>query len=266
MTHRTLFILAITVGALTMLAGDVSAQGGPGRGRGRSQGQGGPGFRGGRQDPAFQADHEVFQYLLAKGDKIRRNVKNLHNGIETLTESDVPEITVKIQEHVAAMYDRLEEKRPIHLRDPLFRELFQHTEKIELKSELTPKGIRVVETSQDPYVVKLLQAHAKVVSLFIKNGFAEVRRNHPVPDHQRKLGAAVEKNMPAEFACGGKKACCQAEQGTVTAARPNATPGESSTDQSACCRGEVHCAGKAPECDDGKSKLPKTDIHVGTTN
>jgi hypothetical protein len=39
----------------------------------------------------------------------------------------------------------------------------------------------VKETSDDPYVVKLIQAHAEVVSLFIKNGFDEARRNHEVP-------------------------------------------------------------------------------------
>jgi uncharacterized protein len=47
--------------------------------------------------------------------------------------------------------------------------------------EQTPKGIRVVETSTDPYVVKLIQAHAEVVSQFIKNGRAEAMKNHEVP-------------------------------------------------------------------------------------
>jgi hypothetical protein len=30
-------------------------------------------------------------------------------------------------------------------------------------------------------VVKLLQEHARVLDLFIKNGYDEVRKNHPVP-------------------------------------------------------------------------------------
>ena len=42
-------------------------------------------------------------------------------------------------------------------------------------------GVEVVETSYDPYVVKLIQEHAKVVSLFVKHGFEEDRRSHPVP-------------------------------------------------------------------------------------
>ena len=183
MTRQRAVVFTISVLLVAAIGGGLFAQRGPGRGRGpgKGAGKGGPGFRGGRQDPTFDNDHQVFQFLLANGNKIQRRVKNLENGIETLTESNDAEITVKIQEHVAAMYDRLEEKRPIHMRDPLFRELFQHTDKIKLTSELTKKGIRVTETSEDPYVVRLLQAHAKVVSLFVKNGFAEVHKNHAVP-------------------------------------------------------------------------------------
>jgi hypothetical protein len=72
-------------------------------------------------------------------------------------------------------------KLPIHLRDPLFAEVFRHTDKMKFVYEKTEKGMRVTETSGDAYVVKLIQAHADVVSLFITNGFDEVRRNHDLP-------------------------------------------------------------------------------------
>lgn len=179
MTRSTLFSAVTSLLIVIVISGGLFAQRGPGRGLG--PGNSGPEFRGGRQDPTFQTDHEVFHFLLDNGDKIRRQVKNLTNGIETLTESDDPEVAAKIQEHVAAMYDRVEENRPIHMRDPLFRELFQHTDKIEMNLEDTEKGIRVVETSSDPYVAKLLKAHAEVVSLFINNGRAEAQKNHAVP-------------------------------------------------------------------------------------
>jgi hypothetical protein len=80
-------------------------------------------------------------------------------------------------------YERasVKEARPIHQRDPLFREIFRHTDQIEAQYERTPKGVRVVETSRDPYVVKLIQAHAQVVSAFIANGRSELMKNHPVP-------------------------------------------------------------------------------------
>ena len=47
--------------------------------------------------------------------------------------------------------------------------------------EETVKGVRVTETSEDPYVAKLIKAHAKVVSGFVERGFAEAMKNHTVP-------------------------------------------------------------------------------------
>jgi hypothetical protein len=149
------------------------------KGQGQAQGKGR-----GRQDKDFAPDREVFHFLLANHDKIRREVKQLDNGVETLTESDDAEISKKIQEHVAAMYKRVETPNPIHLRDPLFAALFRQTDKIEMKVEKTERGVRVVETSEDAQTVRLIQAHARVVSLFVKHGAEEVRKNHEVPQQE----------------------------------------------------------------------------------
>jgi hypothetical protein len=46
---------------------------------------------------------------------------------------------------------------------------------------LTAGGVRVVETSKDAYVVKLLHAHAEVIGAFLANGMSEMMKNHPVP-------------------------------------------------------------------------------------
>lgn len=50
-----------------------------------------------------------------------------------------------------------------------------------MRHENTPKGVKVIETSRDPYVARLIQAHAEVVSLFIENGRQEMMRSHEVP-------------------------------------------------------------------------------------
>ena len=129
----------------------------------------------------FARDREVFHFLLSNKDKINRQVTETSNGVETLTESSDPAIVEKIQEHVASMYQRVENVQPIRMRDPLYREIFKHTDKIEMKLENTDNGIRVVETSEDEYVVKLIQAHAKVVSGFVEHGFEEAHKNHEPP-------------------------------------------------------------------------------------
>ncbi len=142
----------------------------------------GQGFgQGRRNDPRRAADQELFHFLLAHHDKITRQVTELPNGVKAVTESDDPEVVEKLQEHVEWMAVRIEKSQPIRMRDPLFRELFKNADKIELEHEMTDKGVIVTEWSDDPHVVKLIQAHAKVVSGFVASGFAEAAKNHPVP-------------------------------------------------------------------------------------
>lgn len=162
----------LSLAMVLILASPAMAQ--PGRGRG-PQGKG-PG-----NDPAFAADRELFHELLRHRADIRREVTQTEFGVQTLTESDKPEVAAAIHKHVASMEARVKDKQPIHRRDPLFAEVFRHADQIKFVYEKTEKGMRVTETSNDPYVAKLIQAHAEVVSLFVKNGFAEVRRNHKVP-------------------------------------------------------------------------------------
>jgi hypothetical protein len=192
--------------------------GGPGRGPAWANQGGGPGRglglarQGAGPDSQFAVDRDVFHGLLQNHEAIRREVKNTENGVETLTESDKPEIAAKIQEHVAAMAKRVEEGRPIHMRDPLFAEVFKHADKIHLKYEKTAKGVRVVETSDDPYVAKLIQAHGGVVSLFVKNGFAEAQKNHAVPGAEGDV-ATVANSGPASAAGCPRAGCPMAATG-----------------------------------------------------
>jgi intracellular sulfur oxidation DsrE/DsrF family protein len=176
MRHFLVFVSIVT--ASLAVAGATLAQPGPGHGKG---------FRGGQRHNAEQhdkrhdEDHVVFQFLLENHEKITRTVKELSNGVETLTESNVPEIAAKIKEHVEWMEHRIENTQPIRMRDPLFAEIFKYTDKIKMDHQETEKGVRVTESSDDEYVVKLIQAHAKVVSGFVERGFDEAMKNHAVP-------------------------------------------------------------------------------------
>ena len=147
--------------------------------------QGGKGFRGGGMADQ-RADMAVFHYLLDHRKQITRKVRELPDGVETLTESKDKEVAAKIQEHALAMHKRLKEGRPLHARDPLFRELFRHHDKVKMSVEKSDGGVRVTEASGDAYVARLIQAHARVVSAFLANGYEEVRKDHEVPARPRK--------------------------------------------------------------------------------
>jgi len=170
--------------AVTSVESDPAGRGrGRGMGAGRGPGGGrGPGAgRGMGPDAAMRADQDVFHYLLEKHELIRREVKNLDNGVETITESDDAAVTAKIQEHVAAMHERVKSGRGLRFWDELFVAVFKNYDKIEMVVENTEHGVKVTETSMDAYTVKLIQAHAVVVSKFVERGFDEAHENHTVP-------------------------------------------------------------------------------------
>jgi hypothetical protein len=171
MTARKSFVLVIAAaGVIAGTGALVEAQRGQGRGAMMMN------------DPTHLADMTLFHELLDQRQHITRTVTPRPDGVESLTESNDPAIAAKIRAHVDAMSARVKEARPIHQRDPLFQEVFKHADKIVMRAEATPKGVKVVETSSDPYTVKLIQAHAEVVSAFIANGPSEMMKNHPVPE------------------------------------------------------------------------------------
>jgi predicted methyltransferase/intracellular sulfur oxidation DsrE/DsrF family protein len=167
----------------------VEDQAPAGRGRGRGMGAGrgpgggrGPGAgRGMGTDAAMRIDQDVFHYLLERHELIRREVKNLDNGVETITESDDEAVSSMIQEHVAAMHERVKTGRGLRFWDELFVAIFKDHDKIKMVVENTEHGVKVTETSEDAYTVKLIQAHAVVVSKFVKRGFDEAHENHAAP-------------------------------------------------------------------------------------
>ena len=149
----------------------TTLQPGPGRGRGMGR----------RPGPDMRVDQDVFHYLLEHHADIRRSVKRLDNGVETLTESDRRELTAKIQEHVASMHQRIKEGRGLRFWDELFVAIFKKHAGIKMVVEKTEKGVKVLETSDDRVAVALIQAHAEVVSQFVALGFDEAHKNHPIP-------------------------------------------------------------------------------------
>jgi len=140
----------------------------------------------GGKDEAFASDRDTFHFLLENHKEIKRTVKKLDNGVETVTESDNTEVTKKIQEHVPAMYERLKSGKGVRYWDPLFAEAFKHGKKMKLTIENTKAGVKVVETSDEADVAKIIQAHADVVSKFVEKGFEEARKEHPVPAPEKK--------------------------------------------------------------------------------
>jgi hypothetical protein len=126
-------------------------------------------------------DRDVFQTLLGNHTRIRREVRVIPDGVETVTESDDADIAVLIRDHVAAMKSRVHDGRRIRQWDPMFVAIFDNAAAIKIDIVRTRGGVRVRETSRDPRVARLIQAHARVVDGFVARGGAESRLAHEVP-------------------------------------------------------------------------------------
>lgn len=164
----------------------------PGRGFGRGFGRGRSG--------EMRADMETLHAMFAARDKITRTVKMLSNGAEATTESEDEKIASMLKEHVPAMETRIHENKPLPPMTfhPIFVELIKHADDYTLTYKETEKGMKVTYQAEDPFVIMLVQEHAKLVSRFVKNGMEEVHKPYKLPKvaHPKadsgKLASTVE--------------------------------------------------------------------------
>lgn len=131
--------------------------------------------------PGNRQDMQTIHALLAENKKVKRTVKDLPNGVETLTESKDKKTADLIKAHTLAMAKRVKTGAAFRHWDPLFAEIFANHKKIKMSVELTSNGVKVRETSDDPYAVRLIQWHAQAVNGFVKDGMAGMHKSHPAP-------------------------------------------------------------------------------------
>ena len=145
-----------------------------GRGMGR-----GPGMS---QD--MRQDMMTLHALFAARGKITRTVKMLPNGAETITESVDNRIAASLKEHVPAMESRVHDENPLPPMTfhPIFVELIKHADDYTLTYKETKNGITATYEADDPFVVMLVQEHAKIVSRFVKNGMIELHKPYRFPN------------------------------------------------------------------------------------
>jgi len=108
-------------------------------------------------------------------------VELLPKGVKATTESDDPATATLIKKHVPQVYKLLQNKKNVRKWDPLFVEIFKNSDKIKMAIEPTEKGVRVTETSDDPYTAQLIQEHSKVIDNFVATGWTAAQKENPVP-------------------------------------------------------------------------------------
>ena len=120
--------------------------------------------------------------LFARHANVKRTVTQIPRGIHAVSESDDPRTAALLQEHVAAMYARLNSDRPFPY--PMSRSvpaLFANSAHYHRNLTMLPKGIAVTETSNDPAMVEIIRAHAREIDGFVLDGMPAMMQNmmHP---------------------------------------------------------------------------------------
>jgi hypothetical protein len=136
--------------------------------------------RGGR-DAQHIADEKLFHELLERHEEIGRTTKVTESGIETTTcvTSKDKELIKILQDHAIGMKKRFDGNRAIRSWDPLFVELFDYREQIDMNSEMLEDGIKVTITSDDEKVRSLIKLHDETLHAFVKHGFKASRHESP---------------------------------------------------------------------------------------
>lgn len=134
-------------------------------------------------DEQMMRDMRVIRDLLAGHDDIERTVRDVTGGVSASTTSQHDELAELIQTHVGQMKERMEHGDAIRSMDPVFREIFEHSETIRLEIENVPTGVQVTETSDDPQATLLIRQHAhRAVSEFVAEGMSRAMRPTPLPE------------------------------------------------------------------------------------
>jgi len=126
-------------------------------------------------------DQSVFHTLLDQHHKIRRTLTLLPEGISARTVSDDPEIVALLQDHATQMHRRMTEGFGLRKWDPAFVEIFAQADKVDMELTLIEDGVEIRETSADPNVVKLIQAHGHGINAFVDHGGAAASKETPLP-------------------------------------------------------------------------------------
>ncbi|MGB5172341.1 MAG: hypothetical protein WBN69_12980 [Eudoraea sp.] len=139
-----------------------------------------PGLRGENATPEESAELAI---MFRNFETITREVENLPNGIRTVTRSSDRDVMDALVSHSVGMIDRVgaKDNPKIFIQSPTLDLFFLHGDEIRSGVEMTDNGLVVVQTSDNPELVKALQVHAAEVTDMADRGMAavhEMMMNH----------------------------------------------------------------------------------------
>lgn len=127
---------------------------------------------------------KVIHKLVAHREEITRTLTDddsMSLNLKATTVSNNPNVSEWIQLHVAQMQQLVQTDGRIRSWDPLFEALFDHREVLDLQFEVIDGGVEAVLVGETECAQALAEAHTRVISSFLENGYEELHKSHEVP-------------------------------------------------------------------------------------
>jgi hypothetical protein len=169
-------VLAGAAGAGSMYAamsGDHGMMGHHGGGMSQHDEVNMPGLQGENASAQESADLAV---MFNNFDTITREVKKLPNGIRTVTRSSDPAVMDALVNHSVGMIDRVGQldDPQILIQSRTLDIFFLRGEEIVSEVSIEDEGLVVIQTSDNPQIVKALHTHAAEVTAMAEHGMQAV--------------------------------------------------------------------------------------------
>ena len=193
MTRRTDMVAGLTIAILaSVFASSLAAQNAHGHGHGHTTHDevNMPGLRGENATPQESAELAI---LFRRFDTITREVENLPNGIRTVTRSSDQAVMDALVSHAVGMIDRVHAKDDprILIQSPTLDAFFLHGDEIYSDVEMTDDGLVVIQTSDNPDLVRAMHIHAAEVTGMVDRGMAAVHDMMMQPGQGPLIGRAL---------------------------------------------------------------------------
>ncbi len=132
----------------------------------------GPGMMG-NTNPA---DMNVYMEMFNRHSEIKRIVDHIPGGVRTTTQSDAPDLAAQLHSHVSSMYNHLNDGDEMTCMSRTLPTLFQNANNYRRQLTLTPTGVIVKETAEDPHLTEVIREHAKEIDGFVRDGMRAMMR------------------------------------------------------------------------------------------
>jgi hypothetical protein len=123
------------------------------------------------------ADMNVYMEMFNRHGEITRVVEEIPGGARTTTQSNSPDLAAQLRTHVSTMYSHLQQGAEMTCMSQTLPTLFRHASDYRRQLTITPTGVVVEETADDPHLTDVIREHAREITGFVQEGMSAMMQD-----------------------------------------------------------------------------------------